>query len=350
MTYKAAIIGCGGRASAHIEAYKHIENAEVVACCAPSPTRREPIAAKYGLRAYADAAEMLEIERPDIVHLITWPQTRVELMTLVSDHNVPLCTVEKPIASGVSDWHSLQRLREASATKFAVCHQFRWQPDLTKCQQAMVSGHCGAPKLVHMSAGMNISGQGTHTLNYGRSLVGDPFVTRVFANASGWDTSDPGHPAPQATVASLEFENGLTGLWTSGIVSPRAGDPNVVWQHVRVAAYAERGHVQFEEFDRWDILGPGIRQSGDYGGMGAWQVGNIRAQAGFHQAMFDWLIDENREPGTSLRQSLHEWATVLAVYQSAVERRPIEMDGFAPPEDLIERYMAGCGTRRLCPD
>ena len=39
--YKAAVIGCGGRAPAHIEAYRHIPNSEVVACCAPSPLRRE---------------------------------------------------------------------------------------------------------------------------------------------------------------------------------------------------------------------------------------------------------------------------------------------------------------------
>ncbi|MDR3707332.1 MAG: Gfo/Idh/MocA family oxidoreductase [Capsulimonadaceae bacterium] len=342
MTYKAAIIGCGGRAGAHIEAYRDLRDATVVACCAPSSMRRDPLAVKYGLRAYADAAEMLERERPDIVHIVTWPHTRIELMTLVSEHDVPLCTVEKPIASGVADWRQLQVLCNASATRFAVCHQLRWHPNLLKCQRAFASGVCGKPEFLHISAGMNISGQGTHTLNYGRSLIGDPAVTRVFANASGWDESDPGHPAPCTTVAALEFETGLTALWTSGTISPRAGDPSTTWQHVRIAAFGDKGRVLFEEFGRWEIVGDGAYDGGHYGGMDGFAANNRLAQTGFHQAMFDWLTGDAAEPGTSLRQSLHEWAVVLAVYQSAVERRPISLQGFAPPDDLIERYRAAC--------
>jgi predicted dehydrogenase len=286
---------------------------------------------------------MIEAERPDIVHLITWPETRVELMTLVSDLGVPLCTVEKPIASGVDDWKALQRLNDVSATKFAVCHQFRWHPTIIKCRDAVQRGVCGEPQFLHLSAGMNITGQGTHTLNYGRSFVGDPRVTRVFANASGWDDSDPGHPAPAATVASLEFDTGLRALWTSGIVSPRAGDPATTWQHVRIAAYGDRGRALFEEFGNWEISGSDEVEGGAFSGMKDWQAGNKVAQAGFHQAMFDWLGDSGCEPGTSLRQSLHEWAVVLAVYQSALERKPIMLDGFDPAPDLVNRLETAVG-------
>ena len=44
--YRVAIVGCGGRSRAHILPYQHIENATVVACCAPSPTRRDALAAE----------------------------------------------------------------------------------------------------------------------------------------------------------------------------------------------------------------------------------------------------------------------------------------------------------------
>ena len=54
--------------------------------------------------------------------------------------------------------------------------------------------------------------------------------------------------------------------------------------------------------------------------------------------MFDWLEDERRAPGTNLRQSLHEWAVVLALYQSALERRPVELTDFDPPDELVERF------------
>ncbi len=60
--------------------------------------------------------------------------------------------------------------------------------------------------------------------------------------------------------------------------------------------------------------------------------------------MFAWLEDERQVPGTSLKQSLHEWAVVLALYQSTLERRPVEMDGFDPPDDLVETYRRSSGS------
>jgi predicted dehydrogenase len=340
MIYKAAIVGCGHRAPAHIEAYRYIPEAEVVACCAPTSTRREPLAAKYGLRAYADLGEMVRNEKPDIVHLVTWPDTRVALMTAVAELGVPLCTVEKPIATGVADWRALCALEARATTRFAVCHQVRWQPYLVKCQEALRGGALGEVKFVDMSAGMNIAGQGTHTLNYGRSLVGDAAVVQVFGSVHGWDAKDPGHPGPATTEAYLTFENGVRGLWTSGFTSPRCGDPSTTWQHVRVAAYAERGRVLYEEFGRWETVGPQSEERGDYGGMDGWRANNLLAQAGFHRAMLGWLAGsgpDDSPPGTSLKQSLHEWAVVLALYQSALERRPIDMADFDPPDDLVAR-------------
>jgi predicted dehydrogenase len=337
--YTAVVIGCGARAAGHIDAYRHLPDARVVACCAPSAVRREPLAARYGLRAYADAAVMLGRERPDIVHLITGVETRVPLMRLVSEHCVPMCTVEKPIAAAVGDWRELLELSRSTATRFAVCHQFRWQTHLMKCQAALQSGGLGPVRFLDISSGMNIAGQGTHTLNYGRSLIGDCKVSNVFASASGW-SNDHFHPAPATTQAYLTFENGCRALWTSGPVSPRSGDPATVWQHVRVAAYAERGRVNYEEFGRWEIVGGSCEESGDFGGMETWRANNDLAQARFHAAMFRWH-ETGEEPGTSLAHSLHEWATVLAVYQSALERRPIAIEAFDPPVDLFDRLQEG---------
>jgi len=343
-TYRAAIIGCGHRAPAHIEAYQHIPNASVVACCAPSAHRRDPLAARYHLKAYSDPREMIRVEQPDIVHLVTWPDTRVELMTLVSELGVPLCTTEKPLAAAVQDWRALCALEQNTRTKFAVCHQVRWQPDLVRCQEALRSGRLGKVLFLDISAGMNIAGQGTHTLNYGMALAGDLPVERVFANASGWDAADPGHPGPATSEAYLTFTGGLRGLWTSGYTSPRCGDPATTWQHVRVAAYAERGRVLFEEFGRWEIMGPGVEERGSYGGMEEHGRNNLLAQAGLHQAMFSWLENDRQVPGTSLAQSLQEWKVVLAMYASALERRPITLEGFEPHNDLVERYREEAGN------
>jgi predicted dehydrogenase len=331
-TYKAVLIGCGARAPAHIEAYNYIEGAEAAACYAPTPAHREALAAKYGLTAYDSLEKMLEKEKPDIVHIITKPSLRYSLMKIVSDAGVPLCTVEKPIATAVDDWRSLVELGRSGKTLFGVSHQVRWQPNLVKCRKAL--DNFGALCMVDMSCGMNISGQGTHVLNYGRYLAGDLMVKSVFANAWGWDDSDPYHSGPKTSEAYIRFENGIRGLWTSGFVSPRCGDPDTVWQHVHVGAFAEHGRVDYEEFGKWVISGPDGSESGDYGDMDEWERLNAAAQGGFHRAMIEWL-ETGREAGTSLRFSLHEWAVVLAMYQSALTHKPVDLDGFSPESSLV---------------
>ena len=334
---RVAVVGCGNRSRAHLQADQLIAGIQVVACCDPVSDRREKLAADFHLRAYADTATMIEAEKPDLVHLVTQPALRVELMTIVSDLGVPFCTVEKPIATGVADWRALCELEQKSKTKFAICHQFRWQQHLVKCQKAVASGKLGAVKFLDISAGMNIANQGTHTLNYGRSLIGDPPVVLVAGNAYGWDVGDPTHPAPEATEAYLIFENGVRGLWTLGPISPRIGDPATTWQHVRVAVYADRGRVNYEEFGQWEIVSPEGVECGDYGGMDIWARNNLLAQAEFHKVLIAWGNEDAIEPGTSLRQSLHEWKVVLAVYTSVVEHRPVEIASFEPEDHLFHK-------------
>jgi len=74
--YRSVIIGCGGRAAMHALAYQHVQRAEVVACCDLVAERREQFAQRFGLRPYADAADMISQERPDLVHVVTPPTVR----------------------------------------------------------------------------------------------------------------------------------------------------------------------------------------------------------------------------------------------------------------------------------
>ena len=336
--YKAALIGCGNRSRMHVRSYEHVENAAMTACCDLIEERRTGHAGEYGLTAYADAAQMIERERPDIVHVVTQPADRAPLMHLVAGLGVPAAVVEKPLAAGVADWRSLVELERRCTTRFTVSHQFRWHVDLTRCRAALESGRLGAVKFLETSCGMNISNQGTHALNYLMSLNRDARVQMVFGAGSGMSGSDPTHPAPDTTAGYLLFENGVRGLWNAGTTAPLIGDPGTTYQHVRVAAYAERGRVLYEEFRDWEIVGPDGVERGNVGD--SWAANNVLAQAGLTRATLDWLEDEAALPGTDLNQSLHEFQTVLALYASALQRRPVELASFEPDDDLFEQLTA----------
>ena len=84
--YRSAIIGCGGRAYGHANAYQQISRGELVACANRSnAVRREKFAETFGIAGYADAEEMLRTEKPDLVHLVTMPDQWRELMPMVSE-------------------------------------------------------------------------------------------------------------------------------------------------------------------------------------------------------------------------------------------------------------------------
>ena len=335
--FTAVLIGCGGRGVMHARAYQHIDNAKLVACCDLNAAVAEQRAAELGLRAYSSAEEMIAREKPDLVHVVTQPRARFELLDLVSRMGVSACTVEKPLAVGVEDWRKLCALEKTTRTRIAVCHQFRWYPAFRHCCEILLSGMLGRTLHMDVSAGLNITDQGTHLLDYSFALCGESNVRTVFGTASGSDGFAGNHPGPDTTLGCLTYANGIRVMYNNGFTAPRCGDPSASYQHVRLTAYAEKGRVLWEEFGKWEIQGPGISERGEFEGMDAWTRYNLLAQAGFHKAMYDWIGDAGRAPGNNFRQSLHEWKVVLAMYASALERRPIDVDSFEPPVDLIER-------------
>jgi hypothetical protein len=141
-------------------------------------------------------------------------------------------------------------------------------------------------------------------------------------------------------VAKLLFENRVYGMWNLGHSAPRVLEGEAYYKHCRVAAYAERGHVLYAAFGRWEVVTPKSTERGhaDHAKSGAdrgWIGGNHRAQANLTEAMFDWLA--GGEPlGNHLRRAIQQWNAVLGLYASTVWRRPVDLP-FTPPGDLWER-------------
>jgi hypothetical protein len=166
----------------------------------------------------------------------------------------------------------------------------------------------------------------------------------VFGTASGAENlAHAKHPSPDTTVAQLLFANGVYGMWNLGYSAPRVLDDPAYYKHCRVVAYAERGHVLYEEFGRWEIVSPegverGHADNCHYGSDQGWIAGNHRAQANLTEAMFDWLEDRRKPVGTNLKRALHQWNAVLGLYASTVYRQPVDLP-FEPEDDLWEQLV-----------
>ncbi len=333
MNYRCAFLGCGPRAQGHADAYDLITRGVMAACCDLDTDRLDAFAEKYQIpHRYTDLDEMLAKETPDVVHMVTRPNLRVDLMTRLSEAGVAGVIVEKPICVGADDYKALRQLDQQSSTKFVVNHQLRHHPMILDFIRCIQEGEIGEVRFLDASAVLPLSGQGVHVLDLLFAFNGYAQPETVFGAVSGYDDIDGTHPSPATMEALLTFRNGARGALQAGEGAPIFEEgPN--WAHKRLAVYGTHGFLHWR-MQAWERSLPDGTVAGgakDYG------EEDRQGQANLTNALFDWLADDAAVSPTNLKTSLDEWLTILAIYQSAVEAQPVDLP-FDPPDDLLSRF------------
>ena len=121
---KVALVGVGGISGAHIPAWEHMKDVELVALCDIRPEMMEKYPDK---RHYTDIDEMLEKEQPDILDIClpTYLHADISIKALNKGINV-LC--EKPISLCEEDVARVYEAAEKNNVKFMVAHVLRFWP------------------------------------------------------------------------------------------------------------------------------------------------------------------------------------------------------------------------------
>lgn len=124
---RAAIIGAGFIADFHAEGYQ-AAGAELAAVCDTNGERARQLAEKYGCRAYADAEEMLQAERPEVVSVCvpTFLHEPCVLAALKAGANV-LC--EKPMALTMESCLRMEQAAQAAGRVLMTAQVLRWWPE-----------------------------------------------------------------------------------------------------------------------------------------------------------------------------------------------------------------------------
>jgi len=336
--YKCAFLGCGGRARGHANAYAQITRGKIVALCDLDESRLNSFGDDFGVdKRYTDIHEMLDQEKPDVLHIVTQPNLRVPLMTIAAEHNVPAAIVEKPVALGGSDYRAIAELGQRCKTKFVVNHQLRHHPKLIELLNDVNEGRIGDVQFLDVSARLNLSGQGTHVTdlmfafnNYSRPVL-------VFGQASGASDMDSAHAAPDMAVAEVIFENGIHALLACGVNATSVGDYPQHY-HKRIAVYGTRGfvHWKMEAWERSTTDGGYERGDKSYG------EEDVLGQKGLTEAVFDWLDDENKLHPNRLEISLLQVNVILGLYTSTIRRAPVELP-IEPEDDLLDDLKKALG-------
>ena len=215
--YKTAFLGCGGRARAHADAYRFVKNGKIGAICDMNTELLNSFGDDFGISSrYTDLDEMLEKEKPDVLHIVTAPvlrgsneRIRYPLMKQASDAGVPAAIVEKPIAVESEDWKQLAGLAEETNTKFVVNTQLNFHPKNLELKRDVAEGRIGDLKFIDASARSTPVDQAPHVLQLVSSYIDNSRPVRVLGQVSGAQDLDSAQPSPMHAAAQALYENGL---------------------------------------------------------------------------------------------------------------------------------------------
>lgn len=341
--YRCAIIGVsGGRARGHADAYQHIGRGRLVAVATRQHDKLDAFGDEFNVAArYTDYRELFAKEQPDLVHVNTPPNVRLEIFQAAEEAGVPALIVEKPLAIQAEDYLAICDFARTAKTKIAINHQLHFQPRRALLQRLVSEGEIGDIRFIDASAGMNMAYQGTHTLQAIAAF--NPGATPVqimgqVAGATGLVETPKQHFAPDATMSAITFDNGVSALLRCGTNAPRVlPDDERVNVHKRVAVYGSRGHVAWSMWD-WETNIDGRVERGEHD----YFAEDILGQATMTEAMFDWLEDDAAVHPLNLGAALQDFNIVLKSYMSGLNHRSYTLVDTPQPDlmNALRRQLA----------
>lgn len=238
MKLRIAIIGCGKIADQHLLAFRRIGNCEVVALCDRELLMASQLGERFGVTAcFADAAEMLRVAKPDVVHITTPPQGHFSLakMCLESGCHVYL---EKPFTVTAPEAEELIRLAENKNLKITAGHNYQFTLEMLEMRQLVAQNFLGG-KAVHLES------------HWPYDLSDSSYVGPILGSKTHWVRQLPGqlfHNLISHGIAKLaEFLGDQVQVIAHAHQSPRLQSLNgqEVCDELRVFLRDEHGTTAF---------------------------------------------------------------------------------------------------------
>lgn len=236
--YRVAVIGTGGIANYHMQALKEAkERVEVVAAVDVMRNRVEAYCQQYAIpHCYTDAAEMLEREHPDLVHIATPPDTHYELVIRALEAGASvLC--EKPLCLSLAELDHILAVEQQSGKYCSSVFQWRFGSGGQHLKHLIQTEELGRP-LVGIcqttwfrdqayyqvpwrgkwstEGGGPTVGHGIHAMDLFLWLTGDWEEVSAMTG-----TLDRSIEVEDVSLAIVRFKNRALGSIVNSVLSPR---------------------------------------------------------------------------------------------------------------------------------
>jgi D-apiose dehydrogenase len=182
-TYKLVGIGSGYFAGFQYRAWNRIPGLKVTAMCNRNIEKASQIMEECGIaNHYTDYIEMLDREKPDIVDIITPPETHLEMCREAADRGIHI-VCQKPLAPTMEESEEIVDYVSGKDVRFMVHENWRFQPWYREIKRLLDDGVIGRP----------------HTINF-RSRMGDGWGENAYI---------PRQPYFREYPRFLIYENGI---------------------------------------------------------------------------------------------------------------------------------------------
>ena len=332
--YTVAIAGCGPRGRSHGRAFlANPDRFRIVGLCDLDPERLAAASAELGVAdTYADAAEMLAEQDPDVFCFCTLPQVRLPLVEAAVEQGVKAIAYEKPMATSVADARRIRDLCEEAGVKTVVSHQHKYGSHWVKVKQIIDSGEIGRVHTIHATAKGFLLQYATHLMDYVMFLNGGSRAERVVGHVHGAEKLADTHPSPDYAMGQIEFDNGVRAIIECGTLAPSLPGDNSFWLDAGATIHGEEGYAQVIVGSGWRAV---TRSSGGLvEGAGGFDVD--KDQPPYIADLAKWLDDPEQVHPCNGDVTYHGFETVMAICISALEHRAVELP-LGEVEPVVER-------------
>lgn len=224
---KVAVIGTGRRkekkdamgyamAYEHANAYKALDNCEMVACADIVEENARHFAETYGGAVYTDYQTMLAEARPDMVSICTWMHLHEPMVLDAIKAGVKAIHCEKPMADS---WGGARRMAQAAkeaGVQLTFNHQRRYGAPYVLAKQLLDRGEIGDLVRQEVECG-NIYDSGTHWIDMMSFFNGEVPAKWVLGQIDyRKENLVFGAHCENQQVVLTEYENGVMGLIMTG--------------------------------------------------------------------------------------------------------------------------------------
>jgi len=249
------LIGAGFIGSIHVDSFKKINDADILAVMSPPPGQAREFAEKHKIPKYfTELDEMLALEEIDMVIIGAPNHVHCEI-TLKAAKAGKHVVVEKPFCLNLKEADLMIDACKKAGVKLMYAEELCFTPKYVRLKGLLDEGALGKPVLlkqsekhdgphaphfwdVERSGGGVTMDMGCHAFQFFRWLNGNNPVKSVYAQMSTTVHTDKTRGDDNGIII-LEFENGVTAMAEESWTKPGGMDDRAEIHGTEGVAYAD---------------------------------------------------------------------------------------------------------------